>query len=214
MVSARLVIISNGCILLLTRLAKPETQKTLPLALMKCISNPFLAAIIPRLFLIIFRYSQPILIKESIRYVGAYPAGSESSRGYWLVVSAVGIYVGLAVRTNSRALSPTTNEQLQLSTAVYGNCINRLELVTRSTLVGLIHHKTINSPSISYDDGEATTLMSTDADSLIDIGGMIHETWAQVVEVLIGVGLLAGQVGWIWPLPILLIYCMLFLEAL
>ena len=181
---------------------------------MKCISNSFLAAIIPRLFLIIFRYSQPILIKESIRYVGAYPAGSESSRGYWLVVSAVGIYVGLAVRTNSRALSPTTNEQLQLSTAVYGNCINRLELVTRSTLVGLIHHKTINSPSISYDDGEATTLMSTDADSLIDIGGMIHETWAQVVEVLIGVGLLAGQVGWIWPLPLFLIYCEYFPTAL
>lgn len=94
---------------LLTRLVRPETKKTLPLALMKCVKSQFFAAVIPRLFLIIFRYSQPILIKESIRYVVVYPAGAESGRGYWLVVSAVGIYVGLAVRTKSPSLSPTTN---------------------------------------------------------------------------------------------------------
>lgn len=79
--------------------------------------------------------------------------------------------------------------------------------MTKSSLIGLIHDKTVNSSSVSYDDGEATTLMSTDADSLADIGSMVHETWAQVVEVIIGVGLLASQVGWIWPLPLVLIYC-------
>jgi ATP-binding cassette subfamily C (CFTR/MRP) protein 1 len=85
----------------LTRLAKPETKKTLPLALLNCVNSLFVAAVIPRLFLIIFRYSQPILIKQSIRYVVDYSASAESSHGYWLFVSAVGIYVGLAVRTNS-----------------------------------------------------------------------------------------------------------------
>jgi ATP-binding cassette subfamily C (CFTR/MRP) protein 1 len=97
---------------------------------------------------------------------------------------------------------------------VYENCLNRLELVTRSALVGLIHHKTMSSPSISYDDGEATTLMSTDADSLIDVGRIVHEIWAQVVEVVIGVSLLAGEVGWIWPLPLVFIYCKYFFGAL
>lgn len=48
--------------------------------------------------------------------------------------------------------------------------------------------------------------MSTDADSLDGIGEMIHETWAQAIEVLVGIGLLANQVGWIWPLPLSLIY--------
>jgi ATP-binding cassette subfamily C (CFTR/MRP) protein 1 len=65
----------------------------------------------------------------------------------------------------------------------------------------------MNLPSISYDDGEATTLMSTDADSLINIGSIVHEIWAQVIEVLIGISLLASEVGWIWPLPLVLIYC-------
>lgn len=79
--------------------------------------------------------------------------------------------------------------------------------MTRSSLVGLIHDKTIYSPAVSYDNGQAITLMSTDADSLDDVAEMIHETWAQVIEVIIGITLLATQVGWIWPLPLFLIYC-------
>lgn len=190
MVSARLVRnLKSLTILFLTRLAKPETKKSLPIALMRCLWKPFLAAVIPRLFLILFRYSQPTLIKECIRYAVAYPAGAESSHGYWLVVLAVFIYVSLA-----------------LSTAVYQHSINKLKLMTRSALVGLIHDKTMKSPSIAYDNGGATTLMSTDADSLDGIAEMVHETWAQVIEVLIGIGLLASEVGWIWPLPLFLIY--------
>lgn len=95
----------------------------------------------------------------------------------------------------------------QLSTSVYQHRINRLKLMTRSALVGLIHDKTMKSPSVAYNNGEATTLMSTDADSLDGIAEMIHETWAQIIEVLIGIGLLASQVGWIWPLPLFMIYC-------
>lgn len=79
--------------------------------------------------------------------------------------------------------------------------------MTRSALVGLIHDKTIKSPSIAYNNSEATTLMGTDAGSLDGIAEMAHETWAQIIEVLIGIGLLASQVGWIWPLPLFLIYC-------
>ncbi|KAI9643325.1 hypothetical protein NHQ30_007944 [Ciborinia camelliae] len=158
---------------------KPETKKSLPLGLIKCLKTPFLAAVLPRLFLIAFRYSQPILIKESIRYIETYPTGAERNYGVWLIISASTIYVGLAVR---------------------------LKLMTRSALVGLIHDKTMKSPSIAYDNGEATSLMSNDAESLDGIAEMIHETWAQVIEVLIGIRLLATQVGWIWPLPLLLIY--------
>lgn len=77
----------------------------------------------------------------------------------------------------------------------------------KSSLVGLIHEKTMNSPSSTYDSGESTTLMSTDADSLDGVAEMFHETWAQIVEVMVGVVLLAGEVGWIWPLPLFLIFC-------
>lgn len=73
--------------------------------------------------------------------------------------------------------------------------------------MGLIHDHTMRLASVSYDDGAAITLMSTDADSLDGIGEMVHEIWAQIVQVLIGTWLLAGQVGWIWPLPLFLICC-------
>ncbi|GIJ90521.1 hypothetical protein Asppvi_009478 [Aspergillus pseudoviridinutans] len=89
---------------------------------------------------------------------------------------------------------------------MYQHRINRLKLMTRSALVGLIHDKIMKSPSKAYDNGEATTLMNSDAESLDGIAEMVHETWAQVIEVLIGIRLLAGQVGWIWPLPLFLIY--------
>lgn len=168
---------------------RPETKKSLPIALIKCLKTPFLAAIVPRLLLISFRYSQPVLINESIRYIVTHSKGEGSNHGFWLIVSAFTIYVGLA-----------------LSTAVYQHFINRLKLMTRSALVGLIHEKTMNSPGMSYDNGDATSLMSNDAESLDAITEMFHQTWAQVIEVLVGISLLATQVGWIWPLPLFLIY--------
>lgn len=79
--------------------------------------------------------------------------------------------------------------------------------MTRSALIGLIHNKIMKSPCTTHDNGEAITLMSTDAESLDGFAEMVHETWAQVIEVLVGLGLLARQVGWIWPLPLFLIYC-------
>ena len=72
---------------------------TLPLALLSCAKQPFIAAIIPRLFVILFRYSQPILIKQSIRHVTVSSASSVAGNdGYWLVLYAVVVYTGLAVR--------------------------------------------------------------------------------------------------------------------
>lgn len=72
---------------------------SLPLALLRCLRRAFIAPFLPRLFLIIFRYSQPSLIRQSIQFVTASNSAvsDPESRGYWLVVSAVTIYVGLAV---------------------------------------------------------------------------------------------------------------------
>lgn len=101
MVSARLVGASQYLILLLTRLAKPETLRSLPLALTTCLKGPFVAAILPRILMILFRFSRPILLKESIKYVAANHDGAADSQGLWFIVSATTIYIGLAVRSFS-----------------------------------------------------------------------------------------------------------------
>lgn len=89
--------------------------------------------------------------------------------------------------------------------------------MVKSMLISLIHDKAIDMPSTAYDDGVATTLMSNDVDLLNQNVEVFHETWAYLLEVVIGVFLLAMQIGWIWPLPLLLVFgrsCIGVLEAL
>ncbi|EHK26510.1 uncharacterized protein TRIVIDRAFT_188797 [Trichoderma virens Gv29-8] len=168
--------------------AQPEKRINLSLTLLKCVKKPFLVAIIPRLFLIGFKYSQPRLIRQCIFFVGADSSAKDTSYGYWIVVSAIVIYIGIAV-----------------SSGAYQHRLNKLKIMVRSILVGLIHEKAMCLPSVTYDDGAATTLMSTDVDYLNINIEIVHEIWAYLVELIIGVTLLAMEVGWIWPLPLLLI---------
>lgn len=81
------------------RLRLPATRMALPLALLSCIRRAFVTPVVPRLFLVGFRYSQPALIRRSIQFVmsAADTVDDLETRGYWLVLSAVTIYVGLAV---------------------------------------------------------------------------------------------------------------------
>jgi ATP-binding cassette subfamily C (CFTR/MRP) protein 1 len=78
--------------------------------------------------------------------------------------------------------------------------------MTRSALVGLIHDKTMHLPSAAYDNGEAVTLMSTDAGGLDNVSTIFHEMWAYFMDEIIGIVLLAGEVGWVWLLPLSLIF--------
>jgi hypothetical protein len=80
-------------------------------------------------------------------------------------------------------------------------------VVTRSALAGIIHEKTVSLPSVAHRNGEAVTLMTTDSEGLDGAPEMFHETWAQSLEVGIGIVLMSREVGWIWPLPLLLIFC-------
>ncbi|KAK3903084.1 ABC transporter type 1, transmembrane domain-containing protein [Staphylotrichum tortipilum] len=172
--------------------ARPETRGALPLALLRCVRWGFAAPVVPRLFVILFRYSQPGLIRRAIQFVAANSLASADSletRGYWLVISVVAVYVGLAV-----------------STAAYQHCLNKLRIVTKSALVGTIHDKALSLPSAAHDGSEAATLMSTDAVGLEGVAEMFHEMWAQSLEVGIGIVLLSREVGWIWPLPLILIF--------
>ncbi|AEO64833.1 uncharacterized protein THITE_2142635 [Thermothielavioides terrestris NRRL 8126] len=171
------------------RRARPETRMALPLTLLRSIRRLFVAPVMPRLFLILFRYSQPALIRKSIQFVSETSLAGSEMRGYWLVCSAVTIYLGLAV-----------------STAAYQHRLNKLKVVAKSALVGIIHDKAISLPSTAHDNYEVLTLMSTDAEGLGGVPEMFYETWAQTMEVAIGIVLLSRQVGWIWPLPLILIF--------
>lgn len=77
----------------------------------------------------------------------------------------------------------------------------------RGALIGLIHHRSLHVQSGSYDDADAVTLMSSDVDNLDSTGEMFHETWAQLLEVIVGTTLLAVQIGWLCIVPLFIIFC-------
>ncbi|KAF5584946.1 ABC transporter [Fusarium subglutinans] len=90
--------------------------------------------------------------------------------------------------------------------AVYHHRLNRLSIMTKGTLVGLINNTTLRQSSASYNDGIALTLISTDTESVMRFSSMFHETWAHVLEVMIGMAMLARQIRWAAPVPLVIIF--------
>ena len=95
---------------------------------------------------------------------------------------------------------------VQVTTSIYRHRLNRLQLLTRGALVGLIHARSLRVESSPTHKEKALTLMSTDVDSVDSSAEMVHETWAQLGEVLVGTTLLARQIGWFALLPLFIIF--------
>lgn len=83
--------------------------------------------------------------------------------------------------------------------------------MVRSALIGLINNKLLYQKSGGYDDGIAVTLMSSDSKNAGEALLMFHEIWAQMLEVLLGMIMLARKVGWVSPVPLIIIFCRLIL---
>ena len=80
--------------------------------------------------------------------------------------------------------------------------------MVRGVLVGLIHQHSLDAYSNPHEDGKIITLFATDVSSVQDIASMLHNTWGYAFEVVLGFMFLAFEVGWVWPLPIVLIISM------
>lgn len=74
--------------------------------------------------------------------------------------------------------------------------------MVRGALTGLVHHKALASPSLAYDDARALTLINTDVAGVETAAEMLHELWGQFLEAVVGFGMLAVEIGWLWPLPL------------
>ncbi|TKW49435.1 Canalicular multispecific organic anion transporter 2 [Colletotrichum tanaceti] len=109
--------------------------------------------------------------------------------GRLVIAMAVVIYVGLA-----------------MSRAVYYHRLNQLKVMIRGAVVGLINNKSFSQQSSHHDDGKAVTLISTDAGNVGQAASMFHETWAQVIEVVLGTTMLAREVGWVCLVPYVIIF--------
>jgi ATP-binding cassette, subfamily C (CFTR/MRP), member 1 len=65
----------------------------------------------------------------------------------------------------------------------------------RGAIVSKVYTK-VNETSITdFDDSAALTLMSTDVERVTNGLNVVHEVWANVIEVTIGIYLLQLQIG-------------------
>jgi ATP-binding cassette, subfamily C (CFTR/MRP), member 1 len=90
---------------------------------------------------------------------------------------------------------------------MYQYKLNCLKVMIRGAIIGLINTKSLGQLHPSFDDGSAVALMSNDTDSVVNSAQMFHETWAQIIEVLLGTYLLTRKVGWISLVPLIIIFC-------
>ncbi|KAG4260155.1 hypothetical protein FPRO03_01978 [Fusarium proliferatum] len=165
--------------------ARPLTKITLPICLVKSMLPQFMVPVVLRLCLIFFRYAQPALISSAVHELSSHSDGGR----LMLIMKAAMVYFGLAVFE-----------------AVYHHQLNRLSIITKGTLIGLINNAALRQSSSSYNDGIVLTLISTDTESVMRFSSMFHETWAHVLEVIIGMAMLARQIRWAAPVPLVIIF--------
>ncbi|KXJ96142.1 ABC transporter type 1, transmembrane domain-containing protein [Microdochium bolleyi] len=161
----------------------------LPRILLQDLRTSFFAAVPWRTVLIVLKYMQPILIKQAIELVNDQMSHDLELQGRVLIAGAAMVYLGLAI-----------------ATARYHQCLNRLRVSTRCALAALIEDKMMHSWAESSLEGVVLSLISNDIDALDSISELVHETWAQALEVFLGFFLLWREVGWLWPVPLVMIF--------
>ncbi|KAF4440396.1 hypothetical protein F53441_12344 [Fusarium austroafricanum] len=134
------------------------------------------AGIIPRLLHSGFNFAQPFLTQSVIVFVSKKQMSIEVSSG--LIGATVFIYVGLAI-----------------SGAWYKHMACQLVTMYRGGLVSLIFKKTLRLKTSSIKDSAPVTLMTTDVETIVAAGGSIHDMWANLLELPVGIYLLYRQIG-------------------
>ncbi|CEJ87424.1 hypothetical protein VHEMI04411 [[Torrubiella] hemipterigena] len=144
---------------------------------------------VPRLMMIVFRYMQPVFINNTIRFV-TEPATeiNEQITGRYLILTAVVIYVGLGV-----------------SFCMYYQNHNRIKTQSRGALIGLIHARCLTATDGAYENASVVMHMSSDTDIMENFAWLCQEMWGQVIELMIGIGMLWMQLRWWCLMPLVII---------
>ncbi|CCT72090.1 related to multidrug resistance-associated protein [Fusarium fujikuroi IMI 58289] len=136
----------------------------------------FAAGIIPRLLHSGFNFAQPFLIQSVIVLVSKKEMSVQTSSG--LIGATVLIYIGLAI-----------------SGAWHKHMSYQLVTMYRGGLVSLIFKKTLKLKTTSIKDSAPVTLMTADVETIVAAGASVHDMWANMLELPVGIYLLYRQVG-------------------
>ncbi|KAJ7822606.1 P-loop containing nucleoside triphosphate hydrolase protein [Mycena leptocephala] len=155
----------------------PNQKHYLILASLKAFPLLSIAPIPPRILLVLAVYMQPLLASRMITFVG--DPDQSSARG-WSLVGGFVLAYGL----------------IFLMTSIYWEKVFKCAVRYRAALVGNIYDKTLRLSSASGREvggGVASTYMSVDVERVCQGLETLHEFWAAILSVALGVALLYSQ---------------------
>lgn len=166
--------------------AKPERRLELFWASLSALWWPCCQATVPRLAMIGFYYAQPFVMAAAVTLLSEPWDNSVKGKSYGLLAATALVYVGIAITK-------------QLS----DHRLSRVVTMVRGMTVSLVHDHALQVQSGEHDLAATITLMSTDAEAMAESITRLHEILARMIEIPIGVYLLARHLGWTCGKPII-----------
>lgn len=90
---------------------------------------------------------------------------------------------------------------------MYERQVARLNCQIRMGLVGIIYSRCLTIEAGALDDSAAVTLMSSDTEDAANSAALFHQFWSEVLELCIGMYMLARELGWVCISPLLVVLC-------
>ncbi|OAA74978.1 ABC transporter, transmembrane domain, type 1 [Akanthomyces lecanii RCEF 1005] len=152
----------------------------------RAFASSFVSAVIPRLFLIGFKFAQPFMINNMLEFIGDRHAPQNIGNG--LIGAYALVYAGMAI-----------------SMALYRYYSNRFIIGLRGGLISVIYQQTVEARGLDLGDIDGLTLMGADVERISTGFRTIHEVWASPIEIIIAVYLLERQIFVACAVPGLLV---------
>lgn len=199
------------------------TKYTLPKTAICCLWRSMLRAIPARLCLIAFTFCQPFLITATLSTLQDGISESTKSKSYGLIGAAGLIYVGIAVSPFAQNDGTRVDLVLDLYCTLSTTILSLPDHVPRCHgMPGLQSLPAASRPSQAreschyshVDRSDRTcsllkcrrlTSIGADIDTIVECLVEINEIWANAIEVVLGISLLANKIGAICVIPIILI---------
>ncbi|KAI8196524.1 ABC transporter FUM19 [Colletotrichum sp. SAR 10_86] len=145
-----------------------------------------LLPILPRLCLLGFTFCQPFFLQRLLRFLSSNEDNSSTASG--LVAVAVLTYSGIAI-----------------STALYWYYQERFQSLLRAYLISAIYRKTAEIQHVGDGDSAAVTLMGADVERIYTGLRLMHEVWANAIQIGLASWLLQRQLGLAFLAPLVIV---------
>ncbi|KAI8627665.1 multidrug resistance-like protein [Xylariaceae sp. FL1651] len=153
-----------------------SSKYRLILSCLKALKWPLVGTVVPRLLLLAFTISQPLVLRRFLTFL--QDPGENVSIGYGLIGAYGLVYIGIA-----------------LSSAFYQHQNSRTLTMLRGILVSAVFSRSTDLSTTDIDNSAAVTLMSTDVDAIIRAWRELHELWASTIQIVLAIWLLSTHIG-------------------